>query len=103
MQEPGALTSGVGRTAHGRKRILQFIVENDEFVKSWKTPLFVFSRFIGESCYINMFQLVWTPFFIGVTTFYETIKNEFRKFIDREPFGRFHVYGKGYGKNNTAT
>ena len=54
-------------------------------VKSRETPLFVIPAKVlrqaqdrelverPESSYIEWFQLVWTPVFTGVTTFYETI------------------------------
>jgi len=45
----------------------------DEFVKSPKGPFFVIPAYEPESIIFKELQKTWTPFFNGVTTFYETI------------------------------
>ncbi len=47
------------------------IYKSNDFLKSRKTPFFVISRICGESSLFKWLQMVWTPVFTGVTTFYE--------------------------------
>jgi hypothetical protein len=50
------------------------IYKMDSFVKSRKGPFFVIPAYELESCIFKQLQKTWTPFFNGVTTFYEFIK-----------------------------
>jgi len=43
-------------------------------VKSPKGPFFVIPAYEPESSIFKDLQKIWTPFFNGVTTFYESIK-----------------------------
>jgi hypothetical protein len=45
----------------------------DAFVKSRKGPFFVIPAYEPESSIFEELQKTWTPFFNGVTTFYEFI------------------------------
>jgi len=61
--------------------ILLFVINNDdELVKSRKTPFFVIPAKAGIQ-FFNWLQSFWTPVFTGVTTFYETI-NDIREYQD---------------------
>ena len=52
-------------------------INTDAFVKSRKGPFFVIPAYEPESSIFKELQKTWTPFFNGVTTFYETIKSSF--------------------------